>query len=100
MFCGEAVVCGEAATLSRCRTACSVVRGGEAAMSNFPNYAGPLTETILLGNLAVWAGGKKIENLYDYTFAIDGMQVGEAVKIVVQRGDSQAAFLVTPASRD
>ena len=23
-------------------------------MSNFPDYAGPLTETILLGNLAVW----------------------------------------------
>ena len=31
------------------------------AMSNFPEYAGPLTETILLGNLAVWAEGKKIE---------------------------------------
>ena len=30
-------------------------------MSNFPDYAGPLTETILLGNLAVWAEGKKIE---------------------------------------
>ncbi len=27
-------------------------------MSNFPDYAGPLTETILLGNLAVWKGGK------------------------------------------
>ena len=27
-------------------------------MSNFPDYAGPLTETILLGNLAVWAGTK------------------------------------------
>jgi len=25
------------------------------ARSNFPDYAGPLTETILLGNLAVWA---------------------------------------------
>ena len=24
-------------------------------MSNFPDYAGGLTETILLGNLAVWA---------------------------------------------
>jgi predicted dehydrogenase len=36
------------------------IKGGEAAMSNFPNYAGPLTETVLLGNLAVWAG-KKIE---------------------------------------
>ena len=27
------------------------------AMSNFPNYAGPLTETILLGNLAVYKRG-------------------------------------------
>jgi predicted dehydrogenase len=37
------------------------IKGGEPAKSNFPNYAGPLTETILLGNLAVWADGKKIE---------------------------------------
>ena len=36
------------------------IEGGEPAMSNFPNYAGPLTETILLGNLAVWSG-KKVE---------------------------------------
>jgi len=28
------------------------------AMSNFPNYSGPLTETILLGNLAVFKRGK------------------------------------------
>ena len=34
------------------------IKGGEAAMSNFPDYAGPLTETILLGNLAVWSGKK------------------------------------------
>jgi predicted dehydrogenase len=45
----------------------SAIKGGPEAVSNFPNYAGPLTETILLGNLAVWAGkgpkteGKKIE---------------------------------------
>jgi predicted dehydrogenase len=41
------------------------IKGGPAATSNFPDYAGPLTETILLGNLAVWAAdtgeGKKIE---------------------------------------
>src|SRR5262249_25952242 len=30
------------------------------ARSNILDYAGPLTETVLLGNLAVWAG-KKIE---------------------------------------
>ncbi|MFN0056629.1 MAG: Gfo/Idh/MocA family protein [Planctomycetales bacterium] len=32
------------------------IRGGKPAMSNFPDYAGPLTETILLGNLAVSCG--------------------------------------------
>lgn len=42
------------------------IKTGEQAMSNFPDYAGPLTETILLGNLAVWAAaapgkGKLIE---------------------------------------
>ncbi len=37
------------------------IKTGEPARSNFPDYAGPLTETVLLGNLAVWAQGKKIE---------------------------------------
>ncbi len=43
------------------------IKGGPPARSNFANYSGPLTETILLGNLAVWAApeagsqGKKIE---------------------------------------
>ncbi|MDO4588111.1 MAG: Gfo/Idh/MocA family oxidoreductase [Planctomycetia bacterium] len=31
----------------------------ELCWSNFPNHAGPLTETILLGNLAVWAAPKE-----------------------------------------
>ena len=36
------------------------VRANDPSMcySNFPNYAGPLTETILLGNLAVWTASK------------------------------------------
>jgi predicted dehydrogenase len=37
------------------------IKGGEPAMSNFPNYSCRLTQTILLGNLAVWANGKKVE---------------------------------------
>ena len=43
------------------------IRGGQGAKSNFPDAAGPLTEVVLLGNLAVWAApeadteGKKIE---------------------------------------
>ncbi len=43
------------------------IKGGEPAMSNFQNYAGGLTETILLGNLAVWvaASGKGEKVLWD-----------------------------------
>jgi len=43
------------------------IRGGEPAMSNFSNYSGKLTETILLGNLAVWvaASGKGEKVLWD-----------------------------------
>ncbi|MHB8863804.1 MAG: Gfo/Idh/MocA family protein [Pirellulaceae bacterium] len=32
----------------------AAIRGGAPAMSNFPDYAGPLTEVVLAGNLAVW----------------------------------------------
>jgi predicted dehydrogenase len=35
-------------------------QGGKPAVSNF-DYAGPLTETVLLGNLAIWANGPKVE---------------------------------------
>jgi predicted dehydrogenase len=35
--------------------------GGKPARSNFPDYAGPLTETVLLGNLAIWANGPRLE---------------------------------------
>lgn len=37
------------------------IKGGPKPVSNFVDYSGPLTETVLLGNLAVWADGKKIE---------------------------------------
>ncbi len=41
------------------------IKGGEPAASNFATYSGGLTETILLGNLAVWVAatgeGEKVE---------------------------------------
>jgi hypothetical protein len=45
----------------------NAIQGGPPARSHFPDYGSPLTETVLLGNLAVWAApepggpGKKIE---------------------------------------
>ncbi len=38
----------------------NAINGEGVAVSNFPDYSGPLSETILLGNLAVWSG-KKVE---------------------------------------
>ncbi len=43
----------------------AAIKGGKPTVSNFPDYAGPLTEMVLLGNLAVWTAdsgsGPKIE---------------------------------------
>jgi predicted dehydrogenase len=40
----------------------NAIRGeGPAPMSNFVDYSGPLTETVLLGNLAVWTPDQTIE---------------------------------------
>jgi predicted dehydrogenase len=67
------------------------IKGGEPAKSNFPDYAGPLTETILLGNLAVWAAeaadapGKKIE--------------WDPVKLVTKNAPEVESF-VRPTYRD
>ncbi|KAA0224811.1 Gfo/Idh/MocA family oxidoreductase [Fimbriimonadia bacterium ATM] len=37
------------------------IQGGRPARSNIVDYSGPLTETVLLGNLAVWADGAKVQ---------------------------------------
>jgi len=36
----------------------TAIKTGKPTWSNFENYAGKLTEVILLGNLAVWAAGE------------------------------------------
>ncbi|HEU4751648.1 MAG TPA: Gfo/Idh/MocA family oxidoreductase, partial [Armatimonadota bacterium] len=56
------------------------IRGGEPATSNFPEYSGALTETILLGNLAVWANGKKIEWDYQELRAKNAPEVAHVIK--------------------
>jgi S1-C subfamily serine protease len=51
------------------------------------------------GDVIVELAGKKIENVYDYTFAIEGLRVGQETEIVVQRGDQTLRLKVIPASR-
>ena len=52
------------------------------------------------GDVVVEVAGKKIENIYDYTYALDALKVGKAVRIVVVRGDDRIALEIIPASRD
>jgi len=68
------------------------IKGGPAARSNFPDYSGPLTETILLGNLAVWAAaepeaaGKKIEWDAKNLTATNAPEVAGVVKPEYRQG--------------
>ena len=70
------------------------IRGVAPACSNFPDYAGPLTETILLGNLAVWAApepgtpGKKIEWDAKNLQATNAPEVEELIRPTFRAGYS------------
>ena len=52
------------------------------------------------GDIIVQLAGKKIEDIYDYTYAIEALKIGEEVKIVVQRGKKTVTMKVIPGSRD
>ena len=62
---------------------------------------GPAAEAgVLSGDVIVQLAGKKIEDIYDYTYAIEALKIGEEVIIVVQRGEKTVTMKVTPTSRD
>lgn len=52
------------------------------------------------GDIIVELAGRKIENIYDYTYAIEALKIGEEVTIVIQRGAERLTKKVTPGSRD
>ena len=52
------------------------------------------------GDVIVKLAGKKIENIYDYTYAIESLKSGQETEIVVTRDGKELSFKVTPGSRD
>jgi Tol biopolymer transport system component/Zn-dependent M28 family amino/carboxypeptidase len=52
------------------------------------------------GDVIVKLAGKKIENIYDYTYAIESLKSGQETEIVVTRDGRELSFRVTPGSRD
>jgi Tol biopolymer transport system component/Zn-dependent M28 family amino/carboxypeptidase len=52
------------------------------------------------GDVIIELGGRKIENIYDYTYAIEGLKIGEGIKMVVQRDGKEITLDVVPGSRE
>ena len=51
------------------------------------------------GDVVVAIAGTKIENIYDYTYALDALKIDEPVEIRILRGEDELTLSVTPASR-
>ncbi len=93
-----------------------MVRGGmRATLGTVPDYSdsvkgvligsarkGTPAEKVGIkgGDVVVELAGKKVENIYDYTDAINALKVGQKTKIVVVRDGKRLTFEITPVSRD
>ncbi len=87
-----------------------------AYLGTIPDYSSGDTKGVLLsgvsksgpadkagvkgGDIIIGLGGKKIENIYDYTYAIETLKIGKENGIKIQRGDKVLNFKITPGSRE
>ncbi|PYJ06856.1 MAG: peptidase M28, partial [Verrucomicrobia bacterium] len=51
------------------------------------------------GDVIVQFGGKKIANIYDYTYAMDALKIGQPAEVVVLRDGQRVRLTVTPEAR-
>jgi len=52
------------------------------------------------GDVIVELAGRRIENIYDYTYAIDALKIGQPTKVVVLRDGQRLELTLTPGSRE
>jgi Tol biopolymer transport system component len=87
-----------------------------AYLGTIPDYAESDRPGVLLGGVAaggpaekaglrtgdtiVELAGRRIENIYDYTYAIEGLKIGQPVPVVVLRGQQRLHQTITPGSRE
>ena len=89
--------------------------GRRARLGTVPNYTeqvvgvllddvapnGPAaTAGVKGGDIIVELAGKKVENIYDYKYAIDSLKVGKETEITVRRGEEEVKLKITPESLD
>ncbi|MBI1369218.1 MAG: M28 family peptidase [Planctomycetes bacterium] len=52
------------------------------------------------GDIIVNLAGRKIENIYDYTYAIEALKIGQEETMIVERDGKTVELKITPQSRD
>jgi S1-C subfamily serine protease len=93
------------------------MRGGmRAYLGTIPDYAGDSEDGVLLsgvraggpadkaglmgGDVIIKFAGQEIKNIYDYTYALGAVKVGEPVEVVVQREGKEVTLTVIPETRE
>jgi S1-C subfamily serine protease len=51
------------------------------------------------GDIIVEFAGQKVANIYDYTYALDAVKIGQPVAIAVMREGKRVVLNVTPEAR-
>jgi Tol biopolymer transport system component len=51
------------------------------------------------GDVIVEFAGQKITNIYDYTYALDAVKIGQPVRMIVERDGQRVTLEVTPEAR-
>ena len=77
----------------------NAIKGGPPAMSNFPTYASGLTETVLLGNLAVWAAAGEQDAAQREKYVLEGFQgkkIAWDAKTATATNAPEVAHIVKP----
>jgi predicted dehydrogenase len=75
------------------------IKGGAPARSNFPDYAAGLTETVLLGNLAVWAAAgdqSSAKGSGEVKDGVQGKKIEWDAKNLVAKNAPEVAHIVKP----
>ncbi|MCB1097389.1 MAG: M28 family peptidase [Verrucomicrobiae bacterium] len=52
------------------------------------------------GDVIIELAGKAVENIYDYTFVLGAMKIGQETEITVLRGGEKVTMKILPGSRD
>jgi C-terminal processing protease CtpA/Prc len=52
------------------------------------------------GDIIIEIAGQSITNIYDYTYALDLLKIGQPVKVVYMRGNDRRETMLTPAARN